>query len=178
MTSVAQNPLKQRPILRLKLGRPASAPEPEPVTATVKVEEAAPQQPTKPSSPGLNEAEKAGRALRAEQRAKWEASEARRERAFKIRDTLIERWPDCFRGPEQAKLPLKTGIHRDIKAIAPELSSRDLGTAIAYYVNDYKYRQAMIEGAARVDLDGNAAGIVTKDQAGRSAMKLKGKEDK
>jgi sRNA-binding protein len=33
----------------------------------------------------------------------------------------------------------------------------------------------MIEGAGRVDLDGNPAGVVTKSQAELSAMKLKQK---
>jgi sRNA-binding protein len=37
------------------------------------------------------------------------------------------------------------------------------------------YRKVMIEGAGRVDLDGNPAGFVTKSQAELSAMKLKRK---
>jgi hypothetical protein len=133
--STTKIPLKERPVLKLKLG-PASVPAPTPKPA----HEAAKQ-------------------------AKWEASEARRERAFRMRDTLIERWPNCFKGPEQAKLPLKIGIHRDIKAIAPELSTRDLGTAIRYYVGDYQYRRAMVAGAVRFDLDGNPAGVVAPDEA-------------
>jgi len=129
--STTKIPLKERPVLKLKLGSasvPAPTPKPEHEAAKV-------------ASPG-------------------EASEAKRERAFRMRDTLIERWPNCFKGPEQAKLPLKIGIHRDIKAIAPELSTKDLGTAIRYYVGDYQYRQAMVAGAVRFDLDGNPAGVV------------------
>jgi hypothetical protein len=127
--STTKIPLKERPVLKLKL-----APAPAPIT------------PAKLAPPR-------------------EASEARRERAFRMRDTLIERWPNCFKGPEQAKLPLKIGIHRDIKAIAPELSTKDLGTAIRYYVADYQYRQAMVAGAARFDLDGNPAGAVAPDES-------------
>jgi sRNA-binding protein len=121
-------PLKERPVLKLKLA-------PAPIT------------PAKVAPPA------------------GEASEARRERALRIRDTLIERWPNCFKGPEQAKLPLKIGIHRDIKAIAPELSTKDLGTAIRSYVSDDQYRQAMVAGAARFDLDGNPAGVVAPDES-------------
>ena len=90
--STTKIPLKERPVLKLKLGR-ASASSSKSVSA-----------PTAPPSAAPRE---------------LEASEARRERAFWMRDTLIERWPNCFKGPEQAKLPLKVGIHRDIKAVAP-----------------------------------------------------------
>jgi hypothetical protein len=148
--STTKIPLKERPVLRLKLG-PASvpAPTPAPVTAASSKSVSAP---TAPPSAAPRE---------------LEASEARQERAFRMRDALIERWPNCFKGPEQPKLPLKIGIHRDIKAIAPELSTRDLGTAIRYYVGDYQYRQAMVAGAVRFDLDGNPAGVVAPDESPR-----------
>jgi hypothetical protein len=140
--------IKLRPVLKLKLGRAsAAAPKPAPVTA--------------PSSKSVSAPTASSSAAPRE----LEASEARRERILRMRDTLIERWPNCFKGPEQAKLPLKIGIHRDIKAIAPELSTKDLGTAIRHYVRDHQYRQAMIAGAARFDLDGNPAGVVAPDEA-------------
>jgi len=132
--STTKIPLKERPVLKLKL-----APAPAPIT------------PAKLAPPR-------------------EASEARRERAFRMRDTLIERWPNCFKGPEQAKLPLKIGIHRDIKAIAPELSTKDLRTAIRYYVGDYQYRQAMVAGAFALIWTATPLGLWPQMRAMREAL--------
>jgi len=68
MTTVAQsNPMKLKPILKLKFGGPASVPipEPVPVAATVNVAEVAPPH----AQRELTEAEIAGRARRAERQA-------------------------------------------------------------------------------------------------------------
>jgi hypothetical protein len=174
MTIVEQSnrlPIKQRPTLKLKFG-PAShvnspeaksqTPAPEPVTATVKVEEAAPPQPTKPSSPELNEAERAGRASRTERQAAIATT----------RRILIKRWSNCFKGYMRPKKPIKVGIHRDIFAAAPELDAKTVKMTLRRYVSDASYRAALIEGAARYDLNGCPDGVVTEQQARDAAMKL------
>jgi sRNA-binding protein len=53
---------------------------------------------------------------------------------------------------------LKLGIHRDIGAV--------LGDAVdRYYVSNIAYRKSRQAGVDRIDLDGNAAGVVTELEA-------------
>ncbi|HWZ08222.1 MAG TPA: ProQ/FINO family protein, partial [Bradyrhizobium sp.] len=76
------------------------------------------------------------------------------------------------------KKPLKVGIDKDILAADPELDAEIVKLVLRIYVTHETYRKVMIEGARRVDLDGNPAGFVTKSQAELSAMKLKRKVTK
>ena len=53
---------------------------------------------------------------------------------------------------------MKLGIHRDIGAV--------LGDAVdRYYVSNIAYRKSRQAGVDRIDLDGNAAGVVTELEA-------------
>ena len=129
--------------------RPKPAPKP-PMMAPAKV-----------APPELNQAEKAGRARRADIAA--------------TRRAMLKRWPNCFSGYMRPKKSLKVGIDKDILAADPELDTEIVKLVLRIYVTDETYREVMIEGAGRVDLDGNPAGVVTKSQAELSAMKLKRK---
>ena len=63
--------------------------------------------------------------------------------------------------------PLRIGIHLEVAERAPDLAT-PLGllrSALAAYVKHPQYSEGFIEGAARIDLDGNPAGIVTAQQA-------------
>jgi sRNA-binding protein len=75
---------------------------------------------------------------------------------------LRQRWPRCF---GQIR-PLKIGIHADLLAI-PDLGldADEVDKVLCNYVRKVPYLELMLEGAARVDLDGNAVGEVTVDQA-------------
>jgi ProP effector len=84
--------------------------------------------------------------------------------AIKMRKLLAKRFPQCFKAFGQPKLPLKIGIDRDIIAAAPELRYRNILYAIADYTSGSSYLRTLIEGAARIDLNGDAAGIVTAAQ--------------
>src|SRR4051812_19433843 len=64
--------------------------------------------------------------------------------------------------------PLKIGIAADICAALPELPSRVLSMALAAYTKRIMYLQALVVGADRIDLDGNAAGQVTTAEAGHA----------
>src|SRR6478736_4686966 len=72
---------------------------------------------------------------------------------------LAERFPQTFVLEKyQPHRPLKVGIAADIKARCPDLTSRERGRALAAYTKRIMYLQGLVEGAARVDLDGNPAG--------------------
>jgi RNA chaperone ProQ/FINO-like protein len=196
MTIIEQSdklPMKMRPVLKLKLG-PASAPQlcnaslgaAAPVPTPVPVPKPTPAPPAPPAAkatpPELNEAEIAGRARRAERAAAIAAEKdakaaviakrvALHQRAMKMREILAERFPACFKGCGEPRLPLKVGIHRDIWNTAPSLSHTDIRGALKDYVSDAAYYQVLAEGAVRVDLNGNPAGVVTEQQAKWSAMR-------
>lgn len=79
-------------------------------------------------------------------------------------------FPNCFYGMSQVK-PLQKGIKQDlVKRLStlPAIVIEDkacMVKSLAYYVNTASYHKSMIEGAIRVDLDGNEAGIVTAEEA-------------
>jgi hypothetical protein len=169
-------PPKERPILRLKFSS-ASTPEPEPksepISAKVIITEVAAPPPAPviptPASRHLNEFEIAGRARAA-------AIAERRAAVAAMRRALIKRWPNCFKGFKRPKLPLAIGIDKAIFAVAPELDPEAVKNAISRYASEATYHAAMIEGAVRVDLDGNPAGVVTEKEARWAATLLKRKD--
>ena len=83
-----------------------------------------------------------------------------------ILELLCVRFPKIFARDPAERLPLKRGIHRDLVVRLGGLSSR---TALKRILGDYtacpEYRAKLIEGAARIDLDGNPAGAVTANEA-------------
>ncbi|MCP1315180.1 MULTISPECIES: ProQ/FINO family protein [unclassified Halomonas] len=71
-----------------------------------------------------------------------------------------ERYPEAFfKGHTK---PLKVGIHIDLAQREP-WSGKLIRRALANYVNLPRYVKSMREGAERVDLDGQPAGIVDKE---------------
>jgi ProP effector len=67
--------------------------------------------------------------------------------------------------PFAANLPLKIGIHRDIKAVMPELSMTKIRKALGAHTRQPGYRQALVPGRQRFDLEGQPAGVVTDAEA-------------
>ncbi len=173
MTIAVNNPMKLKPVLRLKgfgLSSPSSPPA-SPATAPRPV-------PPKPPTPAVAEPiaakaveEKA--AIIAKRVAAYEAGKLEmKRRALEMQVTLAERFPACFKPPGQPRLPLKVGIDLDVLSIAPDLSETDLKQAIRSYVAAPEYYLVAIEGAVRVDLDGEPAGMVTPDQARWAQIKV------
>lgn len=68
--------------------------------------------------------------------------------------------------------PLKVGIAAAIPARCPALEWRVLKMALTAYTGRVMYLRGLVEGAARVDLDGNPAGEVTARDAEYAATKL------
>lgn len=99
-------------------------------------------------------------------------SPARRARERKLathtREILVERFPKAFMPKGADKIPLKLGIRADIRAACPDLSGLAVGVALFDYVSGFKYRDALKEGADRVDLDGNpVAKVIAIEAIGR-----------
>ena len=79
---------------------------------------------------------------------------------------LATRFPKTFFIHEAHRRPLKVGIHRDIGAVLGDaVDRRALYAVLRYYVSNIAYRKSQQAGVDRIDLDGNAAGVVTELEA-------------
>jgi ProP effector len=89
-------------------------------------------------------------------------TKADRIRGKAVRAILEERFPLAFAC--KPKQPLKLGIHKDIKKAEPTLSGKQITLGLQNYVSGMTYREATIAGAPRIDLNGDAVGLVTAEQ--------------
>lgn len=99
----------------------------------------------------------------------------------KLRDTtvaavialLAETFPKCFSVYEGRRRPLKIGIHTDIlAAVDGALTPLELRKALGVYCANGAYLHSSQEGAQRIDLDGNPAGIVTAEESQHAKARL------
>ncbi|MDE2426286.1 MAG: ProQ/FinO family protein [Elusimicrobia bacterium] len=93
-------------------------------------------------------------------------------RASAGRALLVDKFPACFKARGEPKRLLKIGISKDIKARYPEMSNRAIASAVGDYVRGPTYLRNFVEGAVRIDLDGNEAGLVTAEQVAFASAKL------
>ena len=83
-----------------------------------------------------------------------------------ILDLLCERFPKALARDPARRQPLKRGIDRDLVARLDGTVSRSgIKRVLGIYTSCLEYRATLIEGAARIDLDGNPAGAVTAGEA-------------
>jgi ProP effector len=87
---------------------------------------------------------------------------------------LCERFLKTFFMFEQRRRPLKIGVHLDIAAALPAITAEQIRAAMRCYVANRFYNKSCIEGAPRIDLDGNEAGVVTAEQAANSKHRVAG----
>jgi ProP effector len=146
MISVAH----KKPVLRLKLGGSSSAPPLDPAVVPK------PSSPPKPAPAAVPVPETVSMRLR----------------ALAMQVTLIGRFPAAFKPQGQQRLPLKIGIHKDVFELAPDLPQHEVKKAITMYVNQRSYQHVIIEGADRVDLNGQPSGVVTEGHAIWAQIKL------
>lgn len=92
--------------------------------------------------------------------------------AARVREILCVRFPKCFAPKGEAKRPLKVGIGFDILLALPELSSYSIGAALDDYCNGRTYCEIMVEGAARISLDGSEEGVVSALEANHAQKRL------
>ena len=88
---------------------------------------------------------------------------------------LAERWPKCFAVDAKRRRPLKIGIAEEIRAAGLDV---DVSAALAYYAYNASYMKALVAGAIRIGLDGEAAGTVTADQEAFARRELAKRETK
>jgi ProP effector len=94
---------------------------------------------------------------------------------------LQKKFPLAFPKKPAPKVPLKIGIHKDLLGIVDQLGidENELRAAIKTWCRGNRYWDCLIEDAVRVDLNGNAVGFVTKEEAQRTRMlKAKAKTEK
>jgi len=98
-------------------------------------------------------------------------------------ELLKAHFPLCFKNIKEVQ-PLKIGIKQDLVKLLStkeEIVTTDkacMVSSIAYYVNSPVYHKAMTEGANRIDLEGNPAGVVTAEEANYSIESRKAKLQK
>jgi ProP effector len=81
-------------------------------------------------------------------------------------ELLAATWPHCFALKFENRKPLKIGIRVDAAAATKgAITPEELAAAFALYTRQAGYVRALKEGAVRVDLDGNPAGVVTAIEA-------------
>lgn len=93
---------------------------------------------------------------------------------------LQKKFPLAFPKKPASKVPLKIGIHRDILEQAEQLGidKKDIRAAIKTWCWGNRYWECMLENAARVDLNGNAVGQVTKVDAEQAELLKKRRQKK
>ncbi|SAK43390.1 ProP effector [Caballeronia hypogeia] len=83
---------------------------------------------------------------------------------------LQKQFPRAFPKNPAPKLPLKVGILEDLLKEAPNLrlTEKEVRDAIKTWCRGARYWSSLVEGAARVDLQGDAVGQVSAADAGRA----------
>jgi len=96
-----------------------------------------------------------------------------------ILDLLCERFPKTFARDPAGQRPLKRGIDRELMArLGGTVSRSAIKRVLGAYVASPEYRAKLIEGAARIDLDGNPAGAVTASEAAHALAPRPAKKTK
>ena len=81
--------------------------------------------------------------------------------------TLQRHFPHAFPHSSAPKVPLKVGILKDVLARAASLglSERDARNGVKLWCRGQRYWTCLVEGDARVDLNGAITGVVTAVEA-------------
>jgi len=85
---------------------------------------------------------------------------------------LCEKFPAAFFQFERRRKPLALGIHKQIAEALPTLNKVQISGAMRRYVKNTFYLKACVEGASRIDLNGEAAGTVSGNDAASCASRL------
>jgi ProP effector len=93
---------------------------------------------------------------------------------------LAEKFPLCFSLKGEAK-PLKVGLFQDLSERLnddTQISKTQIRAAMRRYTNSWRYLKCMKVGAERVDLDGNACGVLEEQHVQHAQEKLKESQKK
>jgi sRNA-binding protein len=93
--------------------------------------------------------------------------------AVPVIEKLAERFPAVFVADKwQPHKPLAHGIRDQIRAACPEIGRRKVCNALYFYVGRLIYREALIAGATRIDIDGQVVGEVSPQEAHDAAERV------
>ena len=87
---------------------------------------------------------------------------------------LAEKFPLCFILEGEAK-PLKIGLFQDLAEALQDderVSKTQLRQALRQYTSNWRYLHGCREGAVRVDLHGNPAGVLEAEHVAHAAQQL------
>ncbi|CDI04547.1 hypothetical protein BN873_990018 [Candidatus Competibacter denitrificans Run_A_D11] len=88
--------------------------------------------------------------------------------------SLTDRFQECFNWNRVR--PLKIGIHQDLLAVLGEGFTRaEIKRLLGRYCNHVRYQRSLREGAVRIDLQGQPAGVVTAEEAEVARARLPGR---
>jgi sRNA-binding protein len=88
-------------------------------------------------------------------------------------ELLAETFPACFFVLQQRRRPLKLGIFDDVLAALDGVATaKEIALALRLYTSNGAYLRACKEGEARIDLNGNAVGCVTTEEASHARERL------
>ena len=97
----------------------------------------------------------------------WQAA------AYAALALLAERFPHTFVIHEARRRPLKVGIFSEVAAaVNGAIKPHELRAAFHSYTDNRGYLRNLRAGAARIDLDGNEAGVVSAAEAACAAERL------
>ena len=85
---------------------------------------------------------------------------------------LAQLYPACFYVARHERRPLKIGIGRDLAALDLGIGRRELGSALAWYVNGIDYLRGLRVGAERIGLDGAPSGLVSQADEAHARERL------
>lgn len=93
---------------------------------------------------------------------------------------LQKQFPKVFPKNPAPKVPLKLGIHKDLFELTDSLgkSKLELREAVKIWCNGNRYWSCLTEGAVRFDLEGNAAGSVSKEEAELAKSRMNNRHQK
>jgi sRNA-binding protein len=88
---------------------------------------------------------------------------------------LAAAYPLTFFVLADSRPPLKIGVFRDL--VAAGVSKTFSKKALGLYCSSMGYLASMIEGTARIDLNGDETGAVTADEAAKAAEVVKAHDE-
>ena len=85
---------------------------------------------------------------------------------------MCERFPKCF--SEFSPRPLKIGIREDLIAKCPDIDVKYVKLFLDFYIRNFDYQKALIEGSDRIDLEGVSRGKISAEEAVSARKRYRG----
>jgi ProP effector len=79
---------------------------------------------------------------------------------------LATRFPAAFVFDKwEPHRPLACGIFEPLRDACPDMGRRSLKMALFFYTGRLRYREALVENASRIDIDGHPVGVVSHEES-------------